>query len=118
MVTYLLTKIIQYKADYNMYEPKGRYRPFMTAAMLTCGKTQAQIAKEVGFENANNISLIKSGRAHLSLDKVIPFAKAVGAPPDDFMMMYLSERFPEIYEFVKKIKNENDDLKSKLGITD
>lgn len=39
-----------------MYEPKGRYRPFMTAAMLTCGKTQAQIAKEVGFENANNIS--------------------------------------------------------------
>lgn len=100
-----------------MYEPKGRYRPFMTAAMLTCGKTQAQIAKEVGFENANNISLIKSGRAHLSLDKVIPFARAVGAPPDDFMMMYLSERFPKSMNLLK-IKNENDDLKSKLGITD
>lgn len=43
-----------------MQESKGRYRPFMTAAMLTCGKTQVQVAKEIGFENANNISLIKS----------------------------------------------------------
>lgn len=101
-----------------MQESKGRYRPFMTAAMLTCGKTQAQVAKEIGFENANNISLIKSGRAHLSIDKVIPFAKSVGAPPDDFMMMFLSERQPEVYDFILKLKRENEELKKKLGITD
>ena len=101
-----------------MQESKGRYRPFMIASMMTCGKTQAQVAQEIGFENANNISLIKAGRTHLSVDKVIPFANAVGAPPDDFMMMYLSERIPEVYEFVLKIKKENDDLKKKLGITD
>ncbi|WP_446917139.1 helix-turn-helix domain-containing protein, partial [Klebsiella pneumoniae] len=104
-------------AEQNMQEPKGRYRPFMTAAMMTSGKTQAQVAKEIGFENANNISLIKSGRAHLSVDKVIPFARAVGAPPDEFMMMYLSERIPEVYEFVKKIKDENEVLKKKIGIS-
>ncbi|HHT4259209.1 TPA: hypothetical protein ACTYZB_004876 [Klebsiella variicola] len=96
-------------------ESKGRYRAFMTAAMIACGKTQAQVAKEIGFENANNISLIKSGRAHLSIDKVIPFAVSVGAPPDEFMMMYLSERMPEVYNFVKKIKDENDQLKEQLG---
>ncbi|WP_154943607.1 helix-turn-helix domain-containing protein [Klebsiella grimontii] len=101
-----------------MQESKGRYRPFMTAAMLTCGKTQAQVAKEIGFENANNISLIKSGRAHLSIDKVIPFAKSVGAPPDEFMMMYLSERQPEVYDFIIKLKRENESMKKKLGITD
>lgn len=99
-------------------ESKGRYRPFMTAAIMACGKTQAQVAKEIGFENANNISLIKSGRAHLSIDKVIPFAKSVGAPPDDFMMMYLSERNPEVHDFVMKFKKENAELKKKLGITD
>jgi len=101
-----------------MQESKGRYRPFMIAAMMTCGKTQAQVAKEIGFENANNISLIKSGRAHLSVDKVIPFAKSVGAPPDDFMMMYLSERIPEVHDFIVNLKKENDSLKKKLGITD
>lgn len=101
-----------------MQESKGRYRPFMTAAILTCGKTQAQVAKEIGFENANNISLIKSGRAHLSIDKVIPFAKSVGAPPDDFMMMYLSERQPEVYDFILKLKRENDNMKKQLGIID
>ncbi|AKL03867.1 hypothetical protein ACQFG6_004826 [Klebsiella michiganensis] len=101
-----------------MQESKGRYRPFMTAAMLTCGKTQVQVAKEIGFENANNISLIKSGRAHLSIDKVIPFAKSVGAPPDEFMMMYLAERQPEVYQFIQKLKQENDEMKKKLGITD
>lgn len=44
-------------------------------------KSQKQIAHEVGFVNANMISLLKSGANKVPLDRVPAFAKALEADP-------------------------------------
>lgn len=72
----------------------------MDAAILASNKTQHKIAQEMGYENVNNLSLIKKERTHLPVDKVIPFANAVGVPVDDFMMMFLEERMPVLYSYI------------------
>lgn len=72
----------------------------MDAAIVTSNKTQYQIAKEMGYVNANNLSLIKMERTHLPVDKVIPFAQAVDVPVDEFMMIFLEERMPALYEYI------------------
>ncbi|MDV5495383.1 helix-turn-helix transcriptional regulator [Escherichia coli] len=54
--------------------------------------SQAQIARLIGYKNANNLSLIKSGKIPLPIDKVRPLALALGIEPSRLMMMVLEER--------------------------
>jgi len=44
-------------------------------------KTQAEIAAEAGFLNANVLSMIKSGSTKLALDRVPQLAKALDCDP-------------------------------------
>ncbi|HFP9309484.1 TPA: helix-turn-helix domain-containing protein [Raoultella planticola] len=84
-----------------------RYREIAIFAINNSGKTQATLAKEIGYEkNANNISMIKARKMHLSEDKVIPLAKACGIDADGFMMLYLEDRHPVIHDFIVKREAE------------
>lgn len=44
-------------------------------------KSQAQIASEAGFANANMLSMIKAGTAKLALDRVADLARALDTDP-------------------------------------
>lgn len=50
-------------------------------ADLNGTKTQAEIAAEAGFLNANVLSMIKSGSTKLALDRVPQLAKALECDP-------------------------------------
>lgn len=58
---------------------------------LSHRKTQAEIASEAGFANANMVSLLKSGRNKLPLDRVPSMAKALEVDPAYLMRLTLDQ---------------------------
>jgi len=58
---------------------------------LSHRKTQAEIASEAGFPNANMVSLLKSGRNKVPLDRVPSLAKALEVDPAYLMRLALDQ---------------------------
>lgn len=81
---------------------QGRYAAYIDSLITISPKSQATIAKEVGYKNANNLSLIKSGKIPLPVDKVRALAVALDADPVRLMLMVLEERHPELLEFFRE----------------
>lgn len=81
---------------------ESRYAAFIAGLIESSPMSQAQIARLIGYKNANNLSLIKSGKIPLPIDKVRPLALALGIEPSRLMMMVLEERQPELAAFYTK----------------
>ena len=58
---------------------------------LSHRKTQAEIASEAGFANANMLSFLKSGRNKLPLDRVPSMARALEVDPAYLMRLALDQ---------------------------
>jgi hypothetical protein len=58
---------------------------------LSTKKTQAAIASQVGFPNANMLTHLKSGRAKVPLDRVLPLAEALEIEPSLLMRLALDQ---------------------------
>ncbi|OYU19693.1 MAG: transcriptional regulator [Rhodobacteraceae bacterium PARR1] len=58
---------------------------------LSHRKTQAEIAAEAGFTNANMMSLLKSGKNKVPLDRVPSLAKALEMDPALLMRIALDQ---------------------------
>lgn len=76
-------------------------------------KTQADIAREAGFKNANFITMIKTGSAKLPLDRVRDFAKALDTDPRALMHLaieqtYGSKMLGEFVELLGEQLTENE----------
>ena len=54
-------------------------------------KTQAEIASEAGFPNANTMTFLKTGRNKLPLDRVPSLAKALEVDPAYLMRLALDQ---------------------------
>lgn len=50
---------------------ESRYAAFIAGLIESSPMSQAQIAKTIGYKNANNLSLIKSGKIPLPIDKFV-----------------------------------------------
>lgn len=95
----------------------SRYAAFIAAAIEASGVSQTSIAKAMGYKNANNLSLIKSGKIPLPIDKVRPLARALNLDPARLMMMVLDERQPELAAFLREegLEPLNEDEKRVLS---
>lgn len=58
---------------------------------LSHRKTQAEIASEAGFANANMMTFLKNGRNKLPLDRVPSLAKALEVDPAILMRLALEQ---------------------------
>lgn len=58
---------------------------------LAFKKTQAEIASEAGFPNANMMTFLKNGRNKLPLDRVPSLAKALEVDPAYLMRLALDQ---------------------------
>lgn len=58
---------------------------------LSHRKTQAEIASEAGFQNANMLSMLKSGKNKVPLDRVPSLAKALEVDPAYLMRLALDQ---------------------------
>ncbi|MBZ4023403.1 transcriptional regulator [Rhodobacter sp. TJ_12] len=54
-------------------------------------KTQSEIAAEAGFANANFVSILKSGKSKLPLDRVPSLAKALEVDPAYLLRIALEQ---------------------------
>jgi DNA-binding Xre family transcriptional regulator len=58
---------------------------------LSHRKTQAEIAVEAGFQNANMLSILKAGKSKIPLDRVPALAKALECDPAYLMRIALDQ---------------------------
>lgn len=56
-------------------------------------KTQADIARDAGFQNANFITMLKTGVSKLALDRVPSLAKALDVDPAHLMRLALDQTY-------------------------
>lgn len=67
---------------------------YFTQQVELCGKSQAQISKEMGFPVPNVISNIKAGKTKLPLTRVGLAARSLGLDAFFLLKMVIKEYFP------------------------
>ncbi|MBK9445778.1 MAG: XRE family transcriptional regulator [Betaproteobacteria bacterium] len=65
-------------------------------------KLQAEIAREVGFDNPNVLTMLKQGKTKIPLNRVGSLAQALGINPRHLMRMVLEEYMPETWNAVEE----------------
>ena len=70
---------------------KIKVAEYLTAQIDICGKSQKQIAEEVGFPKANVLTMMKHGTTRIPIHRVPALAKSLGVDPAKFMRMVLAE---------------------------
>jgi hypothetical protein len=73
---------------------KDRFVARLEKAINASPKTQFQIADELGYPNANLITIFKKGTTRVPLDKVAPMARALDLDPGNFMREWLAVYMP------------------------
>ncbi len=67
------------------------------------GKTQKDIAKELGYDKPNMIAMMKSGDVKLPLDKVPALAKALGVEPAFLFRLAMNQYWPETADAIAQV---------------
>lgn len=67
------------------------------------GKTARQIADEVGYKNRNMISMLKTGRAKVPLEKIPALARALDMDPGLLLRLAASEYWPSLHRTIVEI---------------
>jgi len=80
---------------------KVKVADYLTAQIDICGKSQKQIADEVGFPKANVLTMLKHGSTRIPIHRVPALARSLGVNPAKFMRMVLEEYQPEILEAIE-----------------
>jgi transcriptional regulator with XRE-family HTH domain len=73
----------------------------LTQLIRRSGKTQREIARELGYSKPNMISMMKTGEVNIPLQKIGPLAKALEADPAHLMRLALQEYQPENWEAIE-----------------
>ena len=76
---------------------------FVTSTLPTCGKTQKEVAQEMGYDNPNIITMFKQGLTKVPLTKVSSLAKALDVDPVFLLKIVLTEYAPEVLVAIEEI---------------
>ena len=66
------------------------------------GKTHKEIADEVGLENPNVVSMLKTGRTKIPLLRVPALAKAIDVEPKELLALCLEAYMPELHTVIRE----------------
>ena len=84
-----------------MTKSKMTVAQFLTRKIDESGKTQKEIATEIGYDAANVITMFKQGLTKLPLNTVGPIARVLDIDPVFLLRMVFNEYFPETFEAVE-----------------
>lgn len=76
---------------------------FIAHRIQVTGKAQKEIAREVGFDKPNMITLIKQGHTKLPLAKIGLMATALEADPVALLKLCLGTYYPETWEAIEPL---------------
>lgn len=65
------------------------------------GKTQRQIAREVGLRSPQMLTMVKNGHSRLPLDFVEPLANALQVDPVHLMRLWLNDYHPATLKLIE-----------------
>lgn len=84
--------------------PFGRFTvaSFLDYYLARSPKTQREIAKAVGFEKPNMITMIKQGLTKLPIERVPAMAQALEVDERFLMNLVLAEYHPALYTIVQE----------------
>ena len=87
-------------------------------AQKSLGKTQGHIAREIGYERANMLSMLKRGSTKVPLEKIPALGRALNIDPAFLYRLALEQYWPNEYRTIVEIfgtvcsRNERDILAS------
>jgi hypothetical protein len=84
-------------------QKKPTVAEYLAAQIALSGKSQADIAREVGYDRGNVVNMMKQGTLKLPITKVGPFAKALGVDPVHLLRLTLGEYMPETMAAMEEI---------------
>lgn len=76
---------------------------FITARLRLCRKSAGEIAREMGYPNANLVSMIADGKAKLPLKDVKKLALALDIDPAYLLLVVLGDYMPETLGVIEDI---------------
>jgi transcriptional regulator with XRE-family HTH domain len=62
--------------------------------VYTGTKTQTEIAKAVGFNSPNMLSMIKTGKTKLPLKRVAALSRELSIPIEELFLLVLDQNYP------------------------
>jgi DNA-binding Xre family transcriptional regulator len=72
-------------------------------ALLSGVKSQKQIAREVGYDRPNMLSMMKTGATKVPLEKVPALAKALGCDIGHLMRLGLEQYWPDKLDVIHEV---------------
>ena len=75
---------------------------YLDHALRLSGRKQNEIAKELGYQRANIVTMWKTGTTPVPLNKVEKLAELLGADPKFLMRVVLNSYYPELLEFLSR----------------
>ena len=81
--------------------PTSTLSPYDTAvatAIRGCGKTQIQLAKELGYDKPNIISMFKLGNTHFPPDRISMLAHATGCDALELYRLWFQCHKPGVWD--------------------
>jgi len=83
-----------------------------------CGRKQRDMAKDMGFDKPNIITMIKQGKTKLPLDKVGRMAKAIGVDPIFLFRMCMNEYMPETWTAIEHLLEQPIVTRNEMAIVE
>lgn len=68
-----------------------------------CGKSQRQIATEIGYPNPNIMTMFKTGQTKIPIDKIPGLARSIGVDPLFLMRMAMTEYMPSAWQAIESV---------------
>ena len=90
----------------------------LTSQIDICGKSQKEIAFELGYTKPNIITMFKQGLTKVPIPKVEALARSIGADPVYLLRIVLSEYAPDTLKAIESIigfaitENEKEIIKA------
>lgn len=76
---------------------------YLTEAISESGKSQARIAREVGFPKPNMITMMKTGQTPIPIARVPALAESLGISTETLLRVCLQEYRPEILKVLEEV---------------
>lgn len=81
----------------------SRVARFLTGVINSSPKLQVEIARDIGFEKPNMITMIKQGRTKLPISKVLPVADSLDLDARELLTLCMQEYQPEEWAVIREV---------------
>lgn len=76
---------------------------YLAHCIDSSGRPQIEIAKQAGFPAPNAISMMRTGRMKIPLNRIPALAKAMGSDPRELLSRCLEAYQPELYSLISSL---------------